>query len=142
MRVRLSVRPSIRLPVCPSIRLSVCPSVCLSFSMGLLLSKPVCLGLGRLTLVLFKYFCIYSTGYAPIFGGVGYGRPRCRWSSGPAFSFSSQRIWSRNQFALKTGHFLILEGWGMDVVIPGAGGHRDHHFPFPRTKYSLGIDFR
>ena len=47
-------------------------------SMGLLLSRSVCLGLGRLTLVLFKYCCIYSTGYAPIFGGLGCGRSRGR----------------------------------------------------------------
>ena len=44
--------------------------------MGLLLSRSVCLALGRLTLVLSKCCCIYSTGYAPIFGGVGCGRSR------------------------------------------------------------------
>ena len=37
--------------------------------------------------------------------------------------------------------FLNFGEVGMGVVVPRVSGHRDQHFPFPRTKYGIGIDF-
>ena len=70
--------------------------------------------------------------------GRGCGRSTGRRLSGPTFSFSTHRIWSRYQFSSKTEHFLILVGWGMGVVVPRVGGCRDIHFRICRTEFSLG----
>ena len=93
-----------------------------------------------LLLLLLDYtkFCVCVCVY--IYSGVGRacGRSAGRWLSGPTFSFSTHRIWSRCQFSLKTEHFLILVGWGMGVVAPRVGGCRDIHFRICRTEFSLG----
>ena len=62
---------------------------------------------------IFSVNCRRQT-YFPILSNGCYVQPPplCRWPSGVSFSDSPHRIYSRRWFSLKTGHFLILMGWG------------------------------